>query len=442
MENKNTVFSRRQWTVLLIFGMIGQIAWSVENMFFNLFVYENIAPSLDTVTLMVQLSGVAATAVTLIAGTLSDKTGNRRSFISYGYIIWGVTVALFGCLSPDLVGTLFGLPLEEAIPLCLVLVVIADCVMTLFGSSANDAAFNAWVTDNTNKTNRGRIEGIVSIMPLIALLLVAGGFGILKELIGGYRNLFILLGAVISLSGIWGVLKIKDAPTLEKNGGFGDIFYGFRPSVIKENKPFYITLALVLVYGIACQIFMPYMIIFMTTYLGFSVVEYSLVFGIAILGGAGCNLYLTRLSDRKDKVKMTYIAAGIFSLGLFGLYLSSGVESKLLLILLFGISGFVMITGYIFVSALTGSVVRDYTPAGSVGKLQGIRMVASVLIPMLIGPAIGNGINKMRGVMLENPGADAMTTEYIPSPEIFLVGAIFALVLFAIIPVLAKYTKK
>lgn len=442
MENKSTVFSRRQWTVLLIFGMIGQIAWSVENMFFNLFVYENIAPSLDTVTLMVQLSGVAATAVTLIAGTLSDKTGNRRSFISYGYIIWGVTVALFGCLSPDLVGTLFGLPLEEAIPLCLVLVVIADCVMTLFGSSANDAAFNAWVTDNTNKTNRGRIEGIVSIMPLIALLLVAGGFGILKELIGGYRNLFILLGAVISLSGIWGVLKIKDAPTLEKNGGFGDIFYGFRPSVIKENKPFYITLALVLVYGIACQIFMPYMIIFMTTYLGFSVVEYSLVFGIAILGGAGCNLYLTRLSDRKDKVKMTYIAAGIFSLGLFGLYLSSGVESKLLLILLFGISGFVMITGYIFVSALTGSVVRDYTPAGSVGKLQGIRMVASVLIPMLIGPAIGNGINKMRGVMLENPGADAMTTEYIPAPEIFLVGAIFALVLFAIIPVLAKYTKK
>lgn len=426
---------------LLIFGIIGQIAWSVENMFFNLFVFEEVAPDLDVVTLMVQLSGVGATVVTLIAGTLSDKIGNRRSLISWGYIIWGVTVGLFGCLSPDLVGGLFGLPLARAVSLCLVLVVVADCVMTLFGSTANDAAFNAWVTDNTDSTNRGRVEGVLAILPLIALLIVAGGFGILKEMLG-FRNLFICLGAVISLSGIFGLFTIKDAPTLEKNGGFRDIFYGFMPSVIKENKPFYITLLIVLVYGIACQVFMPYMIIFMTTYLGFDVLEYSLVFGIAILGGAGVNLYLTRLSDRRDKVKLIYVAAGIFSLGLLAMYLSSMITEKLPLLLLFGISGFIMITGYIFVSALSGSIVRDHTPEGSVGKLQGVRMVASVLIPMIVGPAIGNGINKLSGNLIENPGADAMTTMYIPAKEIFLVGAILALVLFAIVPVLAKNTKK
>lgn len=426
---------------LLIFGIIGQIAWSVENMFFNLFVFEEVAPDLDVVTLMVQLSGVAATVVTLIAGTLSDKIGNRRSLISWGYIIWGVTVGLFGCLSPDLVGSIFGLPLAQAISLCLVLVVVADCVMTLFGSTANDAAFNAWVTDNTDSTNRGRVEGVLAILPLIALLIVAGGFGILKEMMG-FRNLFIALGAVISLSGIFGLFTIKDAPTLEKNGGFRDIFYGFMPSVVKNNKPFYITLIIVLVYGIACQVFMPYMIIFMTTYLGFDVLEYSLVFGIAILGGAGVNLYLTRLSDRKDKVKLMYVAAGIFSVGLLAMYLSSMITEKIALLLLFGVSGFIMITGYIFVSALSGSIVRDYTPEGSVGKLQGVRMVASVLIPMIIGPAIGNGINKLSGNLIENPGADAMTTSYIPAKEIFLVGAIMALALFAIIPVLAKNTKK
>ena len=441
MENKITKFSRLSWATLLIFGIIGQIAWSVENMFFNLFVFEEVAPDLDVVTLMVQLSGVAATVVTLIAGTLSDKIGNRRSLISWGYIIWGVTVGLFGCLSPDLVGGLFGLPLAQAISLCLVLVVVADCVMTLFGSTANDAAFNAWVTDNTDSTNRGRVEGVLAILPLIALLIVAGGFGILKEMLG-FRNLFICLGVVISLSGILGLFVIKDAPTLEKNGGFRDIFYGFMPSVIKENKPFYITLLIVLVYGIACQVFMPYMIIFMTTYLGFDVLEYSLVFGIAILGGAGVNLYLTRLSDRLDKVKLIYVAAGIFSLGLLAMYLSSMITDKLPLLLLFGISGFIMITGYIFVSALSGSIVRDHTPEGSVGKLQGVRMVASVLIPMIAGPAIGNGINKLSGNLIENPGADAMTTMYIPAKEIFLVGAILALVLFAIVPVLAKNTKK
>ncbi len=443
MENKVTKFSRSSWAVLIIFGLIGQIAWSVENMFFNMFVFYDIAPDLDTVTLMVQLSGVAATVVTLIAGTLSDKIGNRRSFIAWGYVIWGITVALFGCLSPDLVGGLFGMPYEEAVSLCLVLVVVADCVMTLFGSTANDAAFNAWVTDNTDNTNRGRVEGIVSILPLIALLIVAGGFGILKDIIGGYRNLFIALGAVISLSGIFGIFKIKDAPSLEKNGGFGDIFYGFSPSVIKSNKPFYITLLVVLIYGIACQVFMPYMIIFMTAYLGFGVIEYSLVFGIAILGGAGVNLYLTKLSDSKDKVKMMYLAAGIFAGGLFAMYLSSIISEKILLLLLFGIAGFVMITGYIFVSALSGAIVRDYTPKGSVGKLQGVRMVASVFIPMLIGPAIGNGINKLRNVKLPDLSSDAvMTTSYVPAPEIFLVGAILALLLFAIIPVLSKNTKK
>ena len=443
MENKITKFSRSSWTVLLIFGIIGQIAWSVENMFFNLFVYDEVAKNLDTVTLMVQLSGVAATVVTLVAGTLSDKIGNRRSLISFGYIIWGVTVALFGCLSPDLVGSLFGMPYEQAVSLCLVLVVAADCVMTLFGSTANDAAFNAWVTDNTDNSNRGKVEGVLAILPLIALLIVAGGFGILKDIVGGYRNLFIGLGAVISLSGVLGIFIIKDAPTLEKNGGFRDIFYGFRPSVVSNNKPFYITLLIVLIYGIACQIFMPYMIIFMTYYLGFGVLEYSLVFGVAILGGAAVNLYLTRLSDRKDKVKMMYLAAAVFAAGLFALYLSSMVGAKIPLLILFGIAGFVMITGYIFVSALSGSIVRDYTPEGSVGKLQGVRMVASVLIPMLVGPAIGNGINKLRNVKLPNlDSADAMTTSFVPAPEIFLIGSLFALALFAIIPILAKYTKK
>ncbi len=441
MTEKSTKFLRGSWIVLLIFGMIGQIAWSVENMYFNLFVYETVAPDLDTVTLMVQLSGAAATIVTLIAGTLSDKMGNRRSFISWGYIIWGFTVALFGCISPDLVGRIFGVPADEAISIALVLVVMADCIMTLFGSAANDAAFNAWITDNTDSSNRGKIEGVVAILPLLALLIVAGGFGILKDLIG-YRNLFIALGAVISLSGAAGIFLIKDAPHLEKNGGLRDVFKGFTPSMVKENKPFYITLVLVLVYGIACQIFMPYMIIFMSTYLHFTALEYSLVFGLAIAAGAGVNLYLTRLSDKKNKVRMLYLAAGIFAGGLFAMYFSSMITDKLVLLMLFGISGFVMIAGYIFVSALSGSVVRDHTPDGSVGKLQGVRMVASVLIPMILGPAIGNGINKWQGIPLKDAGADAMTTSYIPAPEIFLAGAAAAILLFAVVPLIEKYTKK
>ena len=89
-------FGKRNFTILMVFGLIGQIAWAVENMYFNLFVFETIAPDLDAVTLMVQLSGIVATVTTLLIGTVSDKIGNRRTFMSVGYIIWGVTVALFG----------------------------------------------------------------------------------------------------------------------------------------------------------------------------------------------------------------------------------------------------------------------------------------------------------------------------------------------------------
>ena len=435
MEKK--IFGRDKWAVLLLFGLLGQLAWSVENMYFNVFVYETVAPDLDTVTLMVQLSGITATVATLFAGVFSDKVGNRRSFISYGYIIWGVTVALFGCLSPSLTESLFGVGAERAVAITLVLVVVGDCVMTLFGSTANDAAFNAWVTDNTDSSYRGKVEGVLSILPLIALLIVAGGFGILKDLMG-YRNLFILLGALIVISGVIGVFKVRDADTLEKNGGMKDIFYGFTPSVVKKNIPLYVMLLIVMVYSIAFQIFMPYLIIFMSTYLGFSTIEYSVVFGGAILLGAGVNLYLTRMSDSKDKTMLLYYGGGVLALGLFLMYFTSMIEEKVALLILFGIAGFVMITGYIFATALCGSTVRDLTPTDAVGRFQGVRMVFSVLIPMLIGPAIGNAINRAQGIMLENPGADAMTTEYIPAPEILLAAGIGVLLMLALIPLLRR----
>ena len=57
------------------------------------------------------------------------------------------------------------------------------------------------------------------------------------------------------------------------------------------------------------------------------------------------------------------------------------------------------------------------------GKLQGVRMIFAVLIPMTVGPMIGNAINKAAGNMLENAGADAMTTQYIPAPGIFIAAA-------------------
>ena len=433
-------FDKKRWLVLLIFGLAGQIAWSVENMYFNLFVFDTVAQNLDAITLMVQLSGIVATVVTLISGTVSDKVGNRRKFISIGYIIWGITVIMFGYLSPELMGNIFGVDITRAVSITLVSVIVGDCVMTLFGSMANDACFNAWVTDNTESSFRGTVEGVLSILPLVAMLIVAGGFGILVSALG-YSTVFLLLGIVISICGIVGIFIIEDSDSLVKNGELKDILYGFRPSVINNNRPLYITLIIVMILGISTQTFMPYLIIYMKTYLEFSVVEYSVVFGLAIILGAIINVVLGRISDKNDKSELLYIAVVIMALGLLAMYMAKDMGHTANLIF-FGLSGFAMITGYIFTTALTGSIVRDYTPVLDTGKLQGVRMVFSVLIPMIVGPLIGNAINKARNIPLENAGADAMTTMYIPAPEIFLVSSIIALLMLVFIPILRKTIQK
>ena len=436
MDKVRRSFGKQNWWILVLFGLIGQIAWSVENMYFNLFVYETIDQNLGVVTLMVQLSGIAATVTTLIAGTLSDKTGNRRSFISYGYLIWGITVGLFGFISPKSMAAIFNTTTAKGVTIALTAVVIGDCIMTFFGSTANDAAFNAWVTDNTEESFRGKVEGVLSVLPLAAMLVVAGGFGMLVEGIG-YKMLFLALGGLITVCGAAGVFMIKDSPSLQKKGTIKDIFYGFKPKVIKEHAPLYLTLCIVGIYGVACQIFMPYLIIYMKTYLGFETLDYSLVFGAAIVLGGIINLLLGGLTDKMNKAKLLYVAAGVFIFGLIGMYFSH-FDNKYVTMAIFGLFGFVMITGYILVAALSGALVRDYTPESDAGKLQGVRMIFSVLIPMVVGPMIGNAINKSAGVVLENAGADAMTTQYIPVPGIFLAAAIAGLLLFAVIPLLVK----
>ena len=434
-----TNWNKNKWTVVLLFGIIGQIAWAVENMFFNLFVFDKVDQNLDAITLMVQASGIVATIVTLIAGTFSDKVGNRKTFMCWGYVLWGITVALFGVLTPTNLGSIFSIGAQQSIIVALVAVIVTDCVMTAFGSTANDACFNAWVTDNTSETIRGRIESIISILPLFAMLLVVGGFGIIKDLVG-YTVLFIIMGAIISLCGVVGFFIIKDSPALEKSGRFADIVYGFKPSVIKEHGNLYVTLLITCVYSIACQIFMPFIVIYMRSYLGFETIEYSLSFGVAIIAGSILNVIVGKLTDKIDKNKAMFIGCAIFSLGLLLMYLIKGMDHATTLVL-FTIAGFVMICGNVFILTLTSAKIRDYTPEKAVGKLQGVRMIFTVLIPMFVGPLVGNSINKLANIPLVDAGADAMTTSYIPAPEIFLVASILTSVMIPLILWLIKLVK-
>ena len=100
-----------------------------------------------------------------------------------------------------------------------------------------------------------------------------------------------------------------------------------------------------------------------------------------------------------------------------------------------------MICGNIFSTSLNGSIMRDHTPAEAVGKMQGVRMFASVLVPMLVGPAIGNAFNTAFGENIKLSGNDVLTASTAPAREIFLVGAIIALLAIFAIPLIRKAEK-
>ncbi|MEN0071255.1 MAG: hypothetical protein AAGC63_09620, partial [Propionicimonas sp.] len=145
----------RLWLPLVVVGLVGQLAWTVENMYLNLFVYDTITDDPRVLAAMVAASAVTATVATLLIGAASDRARTRRAFIAGGYLLWGIATASFGLVSVDRAAGLSAT--GSAVALAVVTIVLLDCVMSFLGSGANDASFNAWVTDSTVPANRGRV---------------------------------------------------------------------------------------------------------------------------------------------------------------------------------------------------------------------------------------------------------------------------------------------
>ena len=142
MNTEKKKFSSRFFLALTIFSLVGQIAWVVENMYLNVFIYKMFHASAADISAMVAASAVTATLTTVFIGALSDKIGKRKIFISAGYILWGISILCFILLKESTIAAIFPMAVSAA-SLGVSLVIILDCVMTFFGSSANDAAFNA-----------------------------------------------------------------------------------------------------------------------------------------------------------------------------------------------------------------------------------------------------------------------------------------------------------
>ena len=73
--SKKTKLGSRFWLSLALFGLMGQVAWVIENMQLNVFIYKMFGASPDDISAMVAASAISATLTTLLVGALSEKVG-------------------------------------------------------------------------------------------------------------------------------------------------------------------------------------------------------------------------------------------------------------------------------------------------------------------------------------------------------------------------------
>ena len=446
MSNKTGKLSGRVWTGILLFMFMGLLAWNVENMYFNTFLNDCVYNEgafgaklalTDAINIMVTLSAITAVVTTFIMGTLSEKMKNRKVFISFGYIAWGIVTALFGFITKDNIASIFKLTdSAQIVTYTAWVVIIMDAIMTFMGSTSNDSAFNAWVTDVTTPESRPKVETASTFMGFLAMgaIMVVGSMAQAGTIT--YKAFFIGMGAVVAVVGVAGVFLIDNPKKFENatksnTSYWADLFYGFRPSVIKNNSALYLVLAAFCIFNCAFQVFFPYLIIYLTNVvlpanasINLASVGVIIPAVIAVASIVAGIVILMKVAT-KSKAVAFLVSSALLVVGLFILSTSTHIMT-----IIVGIAP--VLIGYLVLTIQLGASVRDYTPQDNVGLFQGIRMVFVVLIPMIVGPTLGNIATKNT----------AGVENQLPTKAIFLYAGFVAIFLFVPMIALLKKMKK
>ena len=405
--------TKRTWFVMLSLSLVGQIAWAVENSWFNTFVYDTITPDPRPVAWMVAASAVTATLTTLVMGTLSDRTqsrwGKRRPYILFGYILWGLSTILFPTVA-----------YIQTTSIAVVMVVLADSLMTFFGSTANDAAFSAWTVDVATPETRGRVEGVLNLSVFLAQIVALVAAGALIDTLG-YFVFFYTLGGIVILVGLIGGLLLRDPvpETLlpqERKLFLQEFKALFSLETLKQNRNLFVLLLFIMISSIGMQISFPYLIVYLENYIGVSKTEFSIIGGAVMVGSAILAIPFGILADKWRKGPMIAVALVFSSLG--GILLSLVKTLPLL-----AMTGLLWQAFSVAASVASVAWLKDLLPEESRGKFLGIRMIFWIAIPMVLGPAVGSWLIQSFGIPTILNGEAG----FIPVPIIFQVGSLVSL---------------
>ncbi|NLI71070.1 MAG: MFS transporter [Firmicutes bacterium] len=408
--------SRKKWLSIFLLGFAGQVAWAVENQFFNTFMYDRIIPDPLYVSIMVASSAVVATITSIFMGAFSDKLGRRKPFLFFGYLIWGISIIVIpgaGMIKPALLAAW--------------VLILLDCLMTFFGSTAYDAAYNAYMTDITTRKTRGRAQGLLAVGTALAILLTYGLSGVVIDNFG-YYHFFGGVGLLVFVLGLWGgaLVDDRDTPVSTMFPGRGTVWERivgtFRRDFIREQKSLFRVLLAMALWGMSFNVFFPFLLIYMNHYLKLNLTHSTLLLFLAIfIGGVALSFPAGMLIDRVGRKKVALVAVILQSAALF----SFALTRNLIFLAAVGIVAFG--AGNVW-SIATGAWSKDLFPEEKRGEFAGYMTLFNVAFTMVPGPIIGGILSRMFGIKTIIEGQVA----YIPTPIIIIVASF--LMLLAILP--------
>ncbi|MHA1804465.1 MAG: MFS transporter [Promethearchaeota archaeon] len=406
-----TKISSRNAVLIFLMGLAGNIAWAVENQYYNVFMYNVLTPEPIYVSIMVALTAIVQALVAILIGAYSDVKGKRRPFLLIGFICWTITTAIFPTAA-------FLHPLMLAIAFA----IIYDCIMTFFGAMAFESTYGAYVVDITTVHNRGKALGIMQLTMAISTLLVYGISGFIIQAYG-YFFFFYFVGVLVGIFGITGAVMAREPQNLKPIdiSVIEHLKSTFRRENISENKDCFLVLTGAFFWTLGFNIFFPFILIYLQHYMGYPLEVASIIVLVAFIISISAAYPIGVYIDKIGRKKVAIISIILDSFGL----------------LLFAISGTIVmviiaaVVTQLFMASWNVSAqtwIKDLYPEEKYGQFSGYFVLFTLLFSMPAGSLIGGWLSTEYGIPTVIDGKPG----FIPTPIIFIVAAI--IMLLAIIP--------
>ena len=442
MSNKEGRLSIRLWIAILIFMFMGSSAGGIESIFMGLYLNGTLFKDgshgspitlTDTVNLIASLSAVVSGVAAFVMGAASERTKNRKKFISTGFIIWGIVALIFSAINEYSVIRLFTFERYSQVVTATALIsVLFALVFAFLRSTTSDTAFSSWITDISTPQTSAKIETAFTVMGLVTTAIITVLVSNAQTGKMEFSSVFVIFGVLAIIIGVLGFWLIEEPPLKtmvweadEETSYLSDVFYGFKPSVVKENVNLYLILSSGCLFNCAFKVFYPYLFIYIGSVVipaneGVNLLSAEVIIALItalITVAVGVLLCMKLYPVNKALSFIPSVACLII-----GLFILSTTRNIVGFIVGFGPA----LLGYIIIMIQFGATVRDNIPKDKVGLFQGIRMIFLIFIPGVIGPTLGNIATKNSDVTYITNGVEKV----LPTEAMFLYAAVVAMLIF------------